>query len=84
MLKRPGIRDEQVAACLRDQYALKVDVVEFLPVGADRDAAAFRVVTASGLSYFAKLRRGHFDEISIALPRFLANQGIPHSVNSAC
>ena len=76
MLERPEIRDSQIAACLQREYGLRVSRIAFLPLGADRDTAVFRVVADDETPYFLKLRSGVFDETSVALPRFLSDQGI--------
>jgi len=76
MLERPEIRDDQIAACVQRDYGLRVSQVAFLPLGADRNTAVFRVIAGDETSYFLKLRGGVFDETSVALPRFLRDQGI--------
>jgi spectinomycin phosphotransferase len=77
MLEEPNIQDEVIIACLRDEYGLLAAHVEFLPLGVDRNAAVYRVV-ADDVPYFLKLRRGDFDEICVALPRFLSEEGMAH------
>jgi len=76
MLEKPDLEDERIIACLRDEYGLNVVQVAFLPRGADQNAAAYRVVADDETLYFLKLRRGVFDETSVALPKFLSDQGI--------
>lgn len=76
MLEKPDLQDEKIIACLRDDYELPVVRVTFLPLGVDRNAAVYHVVADDGTSYFVKLRRGVFDEIALALPKFLSDQGI--------
>jgi len=88
MLERPEIRDDQMAACLQREYGLRViSQVAFLPLGADRNTAVFRVIAGDETPYFLKLRGGVFDETSVELPRFLSDQGIsqiiaPHATKS--
>jgi spectinomycin phosphotransferase len=65
---------------LRDEYELLVAQVTFLPLGVDRNAAVYRAVAGDGSLYFVKLRRGVFDEIAVALPKFLSDQGIAHII----
>jgi spectinomycin phosphotransferase len=55
---------------------LPVAAVTFLPLGADVNTAVYRAVAGDGKPYFLKLRRGPFDEVSVALLRFLSDQGI--------
>jgi len=76
MLEKPDLQDERIVACLRDEYGLRVVQVAFLPLGADLDTAVYRVVADDGTPYFVKLRRGVFDEIAVALPKYLSDQGI--------
>jgi spectinomycin phosphotransferase len=76
MLEEPDLEDEQIIACLQDEYGLLAVQVAFLPLGADRDTAVYRAVADDETPYFCKLRRGVFDETSVALPKFLSDQGI--------
>ncbi|HNS37546.1 MAG TPA: aminoglycoside phosphotransferase family protein [Anaerolineaceae bacterium] len=75
MFEKPTIPDELIAACLRTEYNLPADSIDFLPLGADQNTAVYRVATPAQ-SYFLKLRRGLFDEIAVALPKYLFDQGI--------
>jgi len=76
MLDKPDIQDGLIIAALRDAFGLEVTQLTFLPLGADFDTAVYRVVAAGGVAYFLKLRRGNFDEIAVAIPRFLQTRGI--------
>jgi spectinomycin phosphotransferase len=75
MLEPPAIPESLILARLWDEYALHADRLTFLPLGADVNTAVYRVDVA-GAEYFLKLRKGDFDEISVALPRFLSEQGL--------
>lgn len=76
MLERPDLQDEKIFTCLQDAYGITVAQVTFLPLGADQNTAVYRVVAIDRTPYFLKLRMGVFDETSVALPRFLSDQGI--------
>ncbi len=76
MLEKPNLQDERIIACLQDEYEVLVAQIVFLPLGADLNTAVYRVVADDGTAYFVKLRRGVFDEITVALPKFLGDQGI--------
>lgn len=76
MLEKPDLPDKKIAACLRDEYGLTAVRIAFLPLGADRNTAVYRVIAADEKPYFVKLRRDDFDEIAVALPKFLRNCGI--------
>jgi spectinomycin phosphotransferase len=76
VLEKPDLQDEKIIACLRDEYGLNVVQVAFLPLGADLNTAVYRAVAEDETLYFVKLRRGVLDEIAVALPKFLSDQGI--------
>ena len=76
MLTPPAISTETIAANLRADYGLRVDQVTFLPIGADANAAVYRIDTGYDASYFLKLKRGDFAEIAVTVPAFLNQQGI--------
>jgi spectinomycin phosphotransferase len=76
MLEKPDLPDEQLIACLQHDYGLRIVQVDFLPLGNDRNTAVYRVVADDARPYFLKLRRGAFDEITVAIPRLLSDQGM--------
>lgn len=76
MLEKPDIEDEMIASGLQDEYHLPVSQVIFLPLGFDVNTAVYRVVTEGGTAYFLKLRKGAFDERTVAIPQYLRAQGI--------
>jgi spectinomycin phosphotransferase len=75
MLKKPDISDDTIIACLNDTFGLRFSHVIFLPLGWVNNAL-YRVTADSGTPYFLKLRRGTFNEITVAVPAFLRSQGI--------
>ena len=76
MLERADLEEEKIIACLRDDYGLLIKEVAFLPLGADRDTAVYHLIAADENPYFLKLRKGVFNETSVALPQFLSSLGI--------
>jgi spectinomycin phosphotransferase len=76
MLEKPDLPDEKIIACLSNEYQLNAVQVAFLPLGADRNTAVYRVVSDKEISYFVKLRRGAFDETTVTVPKLLHDQGI--------
>lgn len=76
MLEKPDLQDEKIIACLQNEYGLHLAQVTFLPLGADLNTVAYRVVAEDETPYFVKVRRGVFDETSVTLPKFLSDQGI--------
>jgi spectinomycin phosphotransferase len=79
MLDRPSVSDEQIAATLRGRYALKVEEVDFLALGHDAHAWAFRASVSGGEAVFVKIRRS-VDAARLAVPRVLRDQGISAAV----
>jgi len=78
MLEKPDLQDDKISACVQVEYRLRVTAIAFLPLGADLNTAVYRVTGDDGTAYFLKLRSGVFDETSVALPKFLGDQAIPH------
>jgi spectinomycin phosphotransferase len=76
MLEKPDLQDERIIGCLQAEYELNGAQVAFLPLGADLNTAVYRVVADDETPYFLKMRSGVFDETSVALPKFLSDQGI--------
>lgn len=75
MKEKPAVQDAQIAALLRDTYGVDISRVEFLPIG-DISSAKYRLTGRAGAPYFLKLRRGSFQEISLAVTAFLYEHGI--------
>ncbi len=73
MLEKPDIEDDSIVQHLRDSYDLNATEVRFLAVGADVDAAAYRIETDKG-TFFLKLRRT-VSQAMLSLARFLADKG---------
>jgi spectinomycin phosphotransferase len=76
MLERPNLSDETISACLRERYDLPVAAIEFLPIGNDTNAWVYRVSAEDGKAYFAKVKRGPIYLPSLAVPRYLSDQGL--------
>ena len=76
MLEKPELPDEQLIACLQHDYGLRIIQIDFLPLGNDLNTAVYRVVADDARPYFLKLRGGNFDEITVAIPQLLSDQGM--------
>ncbi|HEY6409803.1 MAG TPA: phosphotransferase [Ktedonobacteraceae bacterium] len=76
MSKQPGIPEEQLRACLQDQYELYSVTCEFLPLGHDYNAGVYRVVNEQGRASLLKVTSRSLDESSFLVPRYLSDQGI--------
>jgi spectinomycin phosphotransferase len=81
MLEEPVLDMNIIKHCLEAEYGLRVEDVTFLPLGADLNTAVFRVETYDTQAYFLKLRRGKFDEASVAVPRYLSDTGLRRVVS---
>ena len=58
MLESPNLPDAKIRECLRATYGLTCASLDFLPIGYDASAWAYRVTTSDGERYFLKARRG--------------------------
>lgn len=76
MLEKPSLDDSAVSAALRGCYGLDVTTLRFLPIGNDVGSYVYRVDTRSDGAYFLKARRAPMYEPSVAVPRFLVEQGL--------
>jgi spectinomycin phosphotransferase len=76
MLEKPDLADALLVACLQHNYGLQIVQIDFLPLGNDMNTAVYRVVGDDLRPYFLKLRSGHFDEIGVAIPHLLSEQGM--------
>ena len=76
MSKQPGIPEEQLRACLQDQYELYPVTLEFLPIGKDYNAGVYRVVNEQGRASLLKVTSRSLDVASCLVPHYLRNQGI--------
>ncbi len=76
MLERPDLPNPLIISRLQDEYGLHVVEVTFLPLGADVNTAVYHAVTKDEKAFFLKLRKGAFNEASVALPRLLKAQGV--------
>lgn len=63
-----------------DHYGLAAAQIVFLPIGADKDTAVYRVIAQDRTAYFLKLRRGETEETSAILPKFLGDQGVKQAI----
>ena len=76
MLEKPDLKDEVIINCLQTEYGLRVEDIAFLPLGADLNTAVYRVVTSDEMAYFLKLRSGEFNHASVAVPKYLHDNGL--------
>src|SRR6516165_6622552 len=76
MREQPGIPEEHLRACLKEQYDLSPVTLEFLPRGHDYNAGVYRVVSEQGTAYLLKVTSRSLYEPACLVPYYLRNQGI--------
>src|SRR5438105_7589808 len=76
MREPPRISEEDLRACLQDQYDLSPVTLTFLPLGRDYDAGMYRVESEQGTAYALKVTSRPLYEPRCLVPRYLSNQGI--------
>src|SRR5947209_5293923 len=76
MRKPPSIAEEQLRACLQNQYDLMPVTLEFLPLGLDYNAGVYRVVSEQGSAYLLKVTSRSLYEPAYLVPGLLRDQGI--------
>ncbi|MGB7873332.1 MAG: hypothetical protein WBL25_03035, partial [Anaerolineales bacterium] len=75
MIEKPDITDERIIATLRESFSIPVAGVEFLPLGLDSSAWAYRVETKDA-TYFLKLRKEIPNPAGILIPCYLKEKGV--------
>src|SRR5436309_5796130 len=76
MREPPRIAEQQLRACLQDQYDLGLVTLEFLPLGHDYDAGVYHAVSEQGAAYLLKVTSRPLYEPRCLVPRYLHDQGI--------
>src|SRR5712691_5796838 len=76
MREQPGVPEEQLRACLQDQYDLYPVTLEFLPRGKDYKAGVYRVVSKQSTAYLLKVTSRSLYEPRCLVPHYLKDQGI--------
>jgi spectinomycin phosphotransferase len=81
MREPPKLADAAIIAALHAHYHIAITALTFLALGNDSASSVYRVDTADGATYFLKARAGkRFSEPSLAVPRHLLDQGVPHLI----
>jgi spectinomycin phosphotransferase len=76
MIEKPDIKDEKIIIALNKHYSIQASGIEFLPIGNDASAFAYRVEVKNENSYFLKIRRIISNLAGLFVPRFLKDNGI--------
>ena len=74
----PGNGAPLIADCLSRHYAIDIESVRLMPLGYDRAASAFKVMTSLGESWFVKIRSSPADLAALGVPVALTDAGVPH------
>ena len=77
MIEKPNIKDEKIIICLCTKIIrFYASDIEFLPIGNDSSALAYRVDAKNKSSYFLKIRKEISNRAGLFVPRFLKDNGI--------
>jgi spectinomycin phosphotransferase len=76
MIEKPDIEDEKIIIALQKNYSIQVSEIEFLPIGNDASAFAYRVETRNQIPYFLKIKKGISNLAGLFVPRFLKDNRI--------
>ena len=75
MLEPPALPEDEILSALRAGYGLDARALAFLPLGQDDSAWVYRV-SMPERHYFLKLRSSGLNRASLAVPRYLHDQGL--------
>ena len=76
MIERPDISDEKIISALHENYSIYVSDIEFLQIGNDSSAWAYRVDAENKSSYFLKIKKEISNQAGLFVPRYLKDNGI--------
>ena len=76
MIEKQPLSLQRIIDCLNTDYGIAVATLTFLALGADVNASVYKAHTHDGLSYFVKLKRGHYHDISVTVLSLLQSSGI--------
>lgn len=76
MIEKPNISNEKLIFSLNENYSIQATDIEFLPIGNDPSAFAYRVETENQTIFFLKLKKGHSNFAGLSVPHFLKDNGI--------
>jgi spectinomycin phosphotransferase len=76
---KQALSDQHIIDCLSIHYDIKVTRLIFLPIGADMNASVYKAET-DNQSYFIKLKRGHYHDMSAIIITLLHETGIQNII----
>lgn len=80
MIEKPDIKEEKIISALHENYSITIRNLEFLPIGNDASAFAYRVEPHIDNLYFLKVKKGLSNLAGLFVPRFLKDRGIEQVV----
>lgn len=80
MIEKPNIKDEKIIVALNKNYSIQASNIEFLPIGNDSSAFAYRIEARNEISCFLKLKHNLWNLAGLFVPRFLKDNGIEQVV----
>ena len=76
MKEKPDLSDERIIESLNENYSIQASQIEFLPIGNDPSAFAYRIEAKDGKLYFLKIKKQLSNLAGLFVPRFLKDSGI--------
>jgi len=76
MREKPNVVEDDLIACLQEQYGIATVTLDFLPLGADYDAGVYRVEGEDGNCYLLKIKSGPLYEPGYLVSRYLRELGM--------
>lgn len=80
MLEPPDLPEVVITRALASGYNIDAVAVEFLPVGRDPEAWAYKITAAAGPEFFLKVRKSIINRASLTISRYLSDQGLTEIV----
>jgi spectinomycin phosphotransferase len=80
MIEKPDIADQKIIMALNKSYSIQAAYIEFLPIGNDASAWAYRVDAEDQSTYFLKIRKEISNPAGVLVPRFIQDQGIAQAL----
>ncbi len=79
-MDKPDLSIAQLSNNLLEQYRIHAVQIASLAYGADAAAKVYRVTASDGGPYFLKVRRGFFDEVTLAVLHYLHQRHLTHII----
>jgi spectinomycin phosphotransferase len=76
MIENQFLSSQKIVEALRKSYGIEVEDLEFLPLGADRNATVYKAQAKDKKDYFVKLKRDYDRKIGLAITKLLYEAGI--------